>query len=111
MAIDPDIEATVALGKQNAQTMILVRNWCAHVRVKKFGGTGLIEATTGYPIGHHGLECDFAPRGSSACWDLRDSALDFYDRNCSKCKQRQAVSAYGVHGSIPIALFIQKKDS
>jgi len=88
---DKDIEDAIAAGKKNAATMDLVKNWCAHVRVEKFGGTGLIEAQTGYPIGHHSLQCDHAPMGGAACWDLRDSALDFYDSNCINCSHRKPV--------------------
>ncbi|OJW66426.1 MAG: hypothetical protein BGO57_04095 [Sphingomonadales bacterium 63-6] len=92
MKRDKDIEDTIAAGKKNAATMQLVKNWCAHVRVEKFGGVGLIEAETGYPIGHHSLQCDFAPMGGSACWDLRDSAIDFYDRNCVSCEHRKPIA-------------------
>lgn len=92
MRRDKDIEDTIAAGQKNAATMQLVNNWCAHVRVEKFGGVGLIEAETGYPIGHHSLQCDFAPVGGSACWDLRESAIDFYDRNCVSCEHRKPVA-------------------
>lgn len=51
----------------------------------------MIEGATGLPIGHHGLTCDHAPTGGMMCWDVRDAALDFYDRNCHDCKMRQAV--------------------
>ena len=84
MSVDRKLEKTLAAGERNAATLELIKNWCAHVRVTKFGGTGLVEVYTGYPIGHHGLECDFAPASGGAFWDLRDSALDFYDRNCAR---------------------------
>ena len=91
MSVDRKLEKTLAAGERNAATLELIKNWCAHVRVTKFGGTGLVEVYTGYPIGHHGLECDFAPASGGAFWDLRDSALDFYDRNCASCDQRAPV--------------------
>ncbi|WP_152693186.1 hypothetical protein [Caballeronia mineralivorans] len=71
--------------------MELVQNWCAHAKVEKFGGTGLIEQETGLPIGHHAVTCDHAPAGGMATWDLADAAIDFYDRNCVHCDKRQPV--------------------
>src|SRR6476619_8213717 len=71
--------------------MKLVRNGCAHVTVRKHSGVGLVEIQTGLPIGHHFLECPHAPAGGMAAWDLADTAVDFYDRNCVDCKHRQPV--------------------
>jgi hypothetical protein len=71
--------------------MELVQNWCAHAKVEKFGGTGLVEQQTGLPIGHHAMTCDHAPAGGMATWDLADAAIDFYDRNCVHCDKRQPV--------------------
>ncbi|WP_162913951.1 hypothetical protein [Taklimakanibacter lacteus] len=85
------IQQAVEAGQKNLETMKLVRNWCSHVTVKKHGGTGLIEMQTGLPIGHHFLECPHASAGGMAAWDLADTALDFYDRNCVDCKRRQPV--------------------
>jgi hypothetical protein len=87
---ESDINRTVGTGKRNAQTAELVRNWCAHARIEKFGGVGLIEAETGLPIGHHSLACDHAG-GGMATWELRDAALDFHDRYCVDCKLRKPV--------------------
>lgn len=84
-----DITDTIKAGERNRDTMVLVRNYCANARVEKFGGTGLIEQATGLPIGHLSMRCDFAPEGGMACWDLRDAAIDFYDRNCAGCQHRQ----------------------
>lgn len=52
----------------------------------------MVEQMTGLPIGHHGLVCDHAPAGGMFSWDIRDAALDFYDRNCRTCKLRQPVN-------------------
>jgi hypothetical protein len=89
--VDRDFKMAIEAGELNRSTMELVRNWCSHVRVKKFGGTGMIEQMTGLPIGNHGLECDHATAGGMYTWDLRESALDFYDRNCVDCKKRKPV--------------------
>lgn len=89
--MDRDFKIATEAGERNRATMQLVRNWCSHVRIKKFGGTGMIEQATGLPIGNHGLECDHATAGGMYTWDLRDAALDFYDRNCVDCKKRKAV--------------------
>ena len=91
MSTDRDIERAVASGERNKRTVELVHNWCAHARVKKMGGVGLIEQQTGLPIGHHAMECDHAPAAGMATWDLADAALDFYDRNCIGCDKRQVV--------------------
>lgn len=90
--IEDTIQHSIKAGEKNRDTMRLVSNWCAHARVEKFGGTGLIERQTGLPIGHHGMKCDFAPEGGSFCWDLRDAVIDFYDRNCSACTSRKPVT-------------------
>lgn len=76
-------------GRRNQEVKVLIQNWCGHARIEKFGGTGMIEAATGFPIGHHSMACDHAPVGGSATWRLEDAALEFYDRNCVICKVRQ----------------------
>jgi len=80
---------TVEVGQRNQEVKVLVQNWCGHAKIEKFGGTGMIEAATGFPIGHHSMACDHAPGGGSATWHLEDAALEFYDRNCVSCKVRQ----------------------
>jgi hypothetical protein len=84
-----DYLRTVEDGRRNQEVKILIQNWCGHARIEKFGGTGMIEAATGFPIGHHFMACDHAPAGGSATWYLEDAALEFYDRNCVNCKVRQ----------------------
>jgi hypothetical protein len=91
LSVDRDFKIATEAGERNRTTMELVRKWCTHVRIKKFGGTGTVEQMTGLPIGNHGLECDHATAGGMYAWDLRDAALDFYDRNCADCKMRKAV--------------------
>lgn len=91
-SLDPDIQRAIKDGRRNADGFALVKNWCAHVRIERYGGVGLIEQMAGVPIGHHGLACDHAPAGGMMCWDIRDAALDFHDRNCRNCALRKPVS-------------------
>jgi len=88
MSSDRDIQNTIEAGEKNRRTTDLIHNWCRYAKVKKCGGTGLIEAQTGLPIGHHAMACDHAPASGMATWDLADAALDFHDRNCVDCKHR-----------------------
>ncbi|TAX22769.1 hypothetical protein [Rhizobium leguminosarum] len=92
-----DIEDTIRAGERNRDTIVLVRNYCANARVEKFGGTGMVEQATGLPIGAHGVRCDFAPDGGMASWDLRDAAVDFYDRNCATCAHRKPQRLPNLH--------------
>jgi len=88
---DQNIQDAIVSGQRNRETMQLVRNWCGHARIQKFGGTGLVELQTGLPVGHHSLQCDHAAADSIASWDVRDAVLDFYDRHCSTCQKRDPV--------------------
>lgn len=91
MSSDRDIQKAIEAGEKNRRTTELIHNWCRYAKVKKCGGTGLIEAQTGLPIGHHAMACDHAPASGMATWDLADAALDFHDRNCVECKYRVPV--------------------
>jgi len=84
-----EFQRTIRTGELNLSTWELVRNWCSHARLDKFGGIGFIEAQTGLPIGHHSIKCEHAGAAGVATWDLRDAALDFHDRNCVDCKLRK----------------------
>ena len=55
---------------------------------------------TGLPIGHHFIECPHAPAGGMAAWDLADTAIDFYDRNCVDCKVRKPVGMPNISGLV-----------
>jgi len=90
--LEDEIQQAVEAGQKNLRTMKLIRNWCANAKVVKHGGTGLVELQTGLPIGHHFIECPHAPAGGMAAWDLADTAIDFYDRNCADCRVRKPVS-------------------
>ncbi len=92
MPISEDrFQQTIRAGEKNLKTLKLIRNWCSHAKVVKHGGVGLIERETGLPIGHHFIECPHASAGGMAAWDLADTAVDFYDRNCFDCKLRKPV--------------------
>jgi hypothetical protein len=103
--VDRDIQRAIEAGERNQKAFELVRNWCAHVRIEKFGGTGMVEQMTGLPIGNHGLKCDHATAGGMYTWDLRDAAIDFYDRNCVDCKKRKPVNVPN------LLLFVKERDA
>ena len=103
--MDHEFKKAFEAGERNEKAFELVRNWCAHVRIEKFGGTGMVEQMTGLPIGNHGLKCDHATAGGIYTWDLRDAAIDFYDRNCIDCKKRKPVN-------IPnLLVFVKERDA
>lgn len=89
MVSERDYQRTVEVGQRNQEVKVLIQNWCGHARIEKAGGTGMIEAATGFPIGHHSMACDHAPAGGFATWHLEEAALAFYDRNCVNCAVRQ----------------------
>lgn len=91
MARDEQFTKAIEGGERNAEMLTLMKNWCAHARAKRFGGIGMVEQATGLPIGHFSMECDHAPMGGMASWDLGESMLDFYDRNCASCTLRTPV--------------------
>ena len=41
--MDKDIQRAIEIGELSRATTVLVQNWCAHVRIVKFGEGGLIE--------------------------------------------------------------------
>lgn len=94
------IQQAIEAGQKNLQTMKLIRNWCANAKVVKHGGTGLVEMQTGLPIGNHFIECPHAPASGMAAWDLADTAIDFYDRNCVDCKVRKPVAIPNISGLV-----------
>jgi hypothetical protein len=90
-AQNPRIRQAIEIGAKNRRTLTLLKNWCANVSIEKFGGTGMIEQITGDPIGHHFVVCEHAAPGGWASFDLADSAIQFYDANCSNCSHRKPV--------------------
>lgn len=81
----------VEAGQRNQRAAKLVSNWCFHAEIKRSGGRGLIEAETGLPIGHMGLQCKHSKKNSMFAWILEDAAYDFYLNNCKNCIERTAV--------------------
>ena len=91
MNSDASFEQALTIGQANKAIIELAHNWCAHLSVEKYGGTGLIEFETGLPIGMRSFKCLHASAEGMAGMDLRYVALDFYDRNCVGCKERLPV--------------------
>src|SRR5580704_14346399 len=79
------------IGQANKAIIELAQNWCAHLSVEKFGGTGIVEVETGLPIGMRRFKCPYASAAGMAGMDLGHVVLDFYDRNCAGCQQRLPV--------------------
>jgi hypothetical protein len=86
--VDDVFEKAFRIGEANAKVIELARNWCAHIEVEKSGGTGIIEAQTGLPIGMRSFKCTHASAAGWAGMDLETIALDFHDRNCVGCTKR-----------------------
>ncbi len=74
MGTDQRIQDAVTAGEKNKKVMELVHNWCRNARVVKLGGTGMVEAATGLPIGHHAMACDYAAAPGMGTWDLAEAA-------------------------------------
>lgn len=81
----------IEAGQRNLRAAKLVSNWCFHAEIIRSGGRGLIEAETGLPIGHMGLQCKHSKKNSMQTWLLEDAAYDFYLNNCNNCIERTAV--------------------
>lgn len=83
-----EIQSAIEAGKSNLRAKTLLNNWCQHAKVSRFGGIGMIEASTGLPIGHMGVQCKFSKTNTSHSWLLEDSIYDFYQNNCKSCEKR-----------------------
>ena len=89
--VDDGIERALQIGEANAKVIELAKNWCAHLKVEKSGGTGIVEAQTGLPIGMRSFKCVHACAAGFAGMVLESIVLDFYDRNCIGCTKRVPV--------------------
>lgn len=81
----------VEAGQRNLKATKLLSNWCFHAEFVRSPGRGMIEASTGLPIGHMGVQCKFSKKNSMHCWLLEDAAYDFYQNNCKSCQERAPV--------------------
>lgn len=90
--LEDSINNAVEAGQRNLRATKLLSNWCFHVEVVRSPGRGMIEAETGLPIGHMGVQCKFSKKNSMLCWLLEDSAYDFYQNNCKACAERVPVT-------------------
>ena len=48
---EPEEARYIALGQRNAEIIDLFQRFCGNIRVEVMGGTGMLEAATGLPIG------------------------------------------------------------
>lgn len=81
----------IEAGQRNLRATKLLSNWCFHAEFVRSPGRGMIEATTGLPIGYMGVQCKFSKKNSMHCWLLEDAVYDFYQNNCMDCKERVPV--------------------
>jgi hypothetical protein len=81
----------IEAGQRNLWAKKLLSNWCFHAEFVRSPGRGLIEAETGLPIGHMGVQCKFSKKNTTLCWLLEDAAYDFYQNNCKDCAERVPV--------------------
>src|SRR3990167_1385053 len=91
MNTDREIQRAMEIGQANQEVIALAQNFCAHLTVEIAGGVGLVEQSTGLPIGMRSIRCPYAKAAGFAGMDFEHIALDFYDRNCVGCKDRQPV--------------------
>lgn len=86
--LEDSINNAVEAGQRNLRATKLLSNWCFHAELVRSPGRGMIEAETGLPIGHMGVQCKFSKKNSMLCWLLEDAAYDFYQNNCKGCAER-----------------------
>lgn len=78
-------------GESNLAASKLLKNWCFHAELVRSSGRGMIEAETGLPIGHMGVQCKYSKKSSMLSWLLEDGVYDFYQSNCKNCEKRLPV--------------------
>lgn len=84
-------KGAIEAGQRNLRATKLLSNWCFHAEIVRSPGRGMIEAATGLPIGHMGVQCKFSKKNSMLSWLLEDAAYDFYQSNCKGCEERVPV--------------------
>lgn len=105
MDTDRHFERAIQSGERNRATFQLVHNWCRHVRIRRDGGVGFVEAATDLPIGLLALACEHAHARGVSAPDLADAAVDFYDRNCKGCTHHKGV------GSPDLSALVKERDA
>ena len=85
---DPEEARYIALGQRNAEVIELFQRFCGNVRVQLMGGTGMLEAATGLPIGQRAFRCAYASGGIASGMVLEDLAVEFYEEHCRGCADR-----------------------
>lgn len=88
---EDNYNSAVEAGQRNLKAKKLLNNWCYHAEFVRSSGRGMVEAATGLPIGHMGVQCKFSQKNSMQCWLLEDAAYDFYQNNCKGCSKRLPV--------------------
>jgi hypothetical protein len=101
--LEAKIQEAVRTGEANKRVSDLAHNWCAHIEIQRWGGTGLVEIETGLPIGHRFFKCAHASAAGIAGMDLSVVALDFYDRNCVGCQKRLPVRLPNLYSELVTA--------
>jgi len=89
---DNQVNEAVEAGQKNLKASSLLKNWCFHAEITRSPGRGMIEANTGLPIGHMGVECEFSKKNTMLTWLLEDAIYDFYVSNCKNCEKRTPVA-------------------
>ena len=87
--IENTIDRAVQLGRDNQKLIGLIEAHCANARVVREGGTGMVEAQTGLPIGMRSIRCDHAATPSGVGHNLAFLVEDFYRGNCVGCPHRR----------------------
>ncbi len=85
---DPEEARYIALGQRNAEVIEFFQRFCGNVRVQLMGGTGMLEAATGLPIGQRAFRCAYASGGIASGMVLEDLAVEFYEEHCRGCADR-----------------------
>ncbi|WP_051906536.1 MULTISPECIES: hypothetical protein [unclassified Sulfurospirillum] len=81
----------IEAGERNLRAKKLLSDWCFYAEFARSPGRGMIEESTGLPIGHMGVQCKFSKKNSMHSWLLEDSVYDFYQNNCKSCTERVPV--------------------